>query len=63
MKVRIIVATILMPLLPLIALVLPKVVTPFVIAGFCAIAAFELMVNTKLVSSPRLTIYGIHISF
>lgn len=63
MKVRIIVAAILIPLLPIIALVLPKIVTAFVVAGFCTIAAFELMVNTKLVSSPRLIIYGIVMAF
>jgi phosphatidate cytidylyltransferase len=63
MKVRFIVATILLPLLPLIALVLPKIVTAFVVAGFCTIAAYELMVTTKLVTPPRLIIYGIVMAF
>ena len=63
MKVRIIVSAILLPLLPITALVLPKIVTAFIISGFCAIAAFELMVNTKLVKSPRLIFYGIVMSF
>ena len=59
MKTRIIAAVVLLPLLLVIVLVLPKLVTAVLFGILCAIAAWELLKGTGLVKNPRLQIYAV----
>ncbi len=63
MKTRILAAAVLLPLLLIIVLVLPKVCTAVLFGLMAAIAAYELMQGTKLVTHPRLTIYAMISAF
>ena len=58
MKTRIIAAVALLPLLLLIVLAAPKFCTGILFGLMSAIAAYELLQGTKLVTHPRLTIYA-----
>ncbi len=63
MKTRILAATILLPLLLLVVLVLPKIFTAVLFGLMAAIAARELMKGTGLVSHSRLTAYAMMMAF
>lgn len=58
MKTRIIVALVLLPLLFLVALVLPEIIAVIFLSVLCAIAAYELLYNTKLVRNFRMVAYS-----
>ena len=58
MKTRVIAAAVLLPLLLVIVLVLPKVITAVLFGVLCAIGAWELLSGTGLVKHPRLQIYA-----
>ena len=57
MKTRILAAAFLVPALFLIVLVLPKEVAALVMGILQAVAAYELLYRTRLVTNPRLIIY------
>ena len=63
MKTRILAAAVLLPLLLFIVLVLPKVCTAVLFSLMAAIAAYELMQGTKLVTHSRLTVYAMIFAF
>ena len=63
MKTRILAAAVLLPLLLIVVLVLPKVCTAVLFGLMAAIAAYELMQGTKLVTSSRLTVYAMVFAF
>lgn len=63
MKTRILAAAVLLPLLLIVVLVLPKVCTAVLFSLMAAIAAYELMQGTKLVTQPRLTVYAMVFAF
>lgn len=63
MKIRVIAAVILLPLLLIVVLALPKIVTTILIGLMAAIGAYELMRGTKLVNQPRLLIYAMVMAF
>ena len=63
MKTRILAAAFLVPALLLIALVLPKGVAAVVMGILQAIASYELLYRTRLVTKPRLVIYCAAMSF
>ena len=56
MKTRILAAAFLVPALFLLVLVLPKVVAAVILGILQAIAAYELLYRTRLVTKPRLVI-------
>ena len=58
MKIRVIAAAALLPLLLVVVLVLPKICTAILFGLMAAIAAFELMWGTGLVKHPRLLLYA-----
>lgn len=58
MKTRILAAVVLVPLLLIVVLALPKIVTAVLFGLMCAIAAYELMQGTGMVKHPRLVIYA-----
>lgn len=57
MKVRLIVAAVLLPVLLIMILLLPTIVTTVVVGLACAVAAYELLMGTGCVSHIRLVIY------
>ncbi len=57
MKTRIIAAAILVPLLLLVVLVLPKSVAAVIMGILQAVASYELLYRTRLVTHPRLVVY------
>ena len=57
MRTRIIAAAVLVPLLFLVVLVLPKEVAMVIMGILQAIASYELMYRTRLVTNPKLIIY------
>ena len=57
MKTRLISAAVLLPILFVIIYALPSIVFAILIALFCAIASFELLRGTGLVTHTRLLIY------
>lgn len=63
MKTRIIAAVVLLPLLLLVVLAAPKVFTAILFGLMAAIAAYELLQNTRLVTHPRLVIYSMVCAF
>ena len=63
MKTRILAAAVLLPLLLIIVLVLPKVCTAVLFGAMAALAAYELMQGTKLVTHTRMTIYAMVVAF
>jgi len=63
MKVRILAALVLLPLLLAVVLFLPKICTAILFGAMCAIAAKELMGTTGLVKQTRLITYGMIMAF
>ncbi len=63
MKTRIIAAGVLLPLLLIIVLAAPKVVTAILFGVMAAIGAYELLAGTKLVKKTRLCIYSMVSAF
>lgn len=63
MKTRIIAAVVLLPLLLLIVLAAPKVFTAILFGVMAAIAAYELLQSTRLVTHTRLSIYSMVSAF
>lgn len=63
MKKRIITAAILVPILLLVLLVAPKIVAALVIGALLAIASYELLYRTRLVTRPRLVLYSSAMAF
>ena len=63
MKTRIIAATVLLPLLLLVVLVLPKIFTAILFGLMAAIGAYELMSGTGLVKVLRLNVYAMIMAF
>lgn len=59
MKIRILAAAVLLPLLLIVLIALPPVFTGILLAAMCAVAAFELLWGTKLVRHPRLVAYTV----
>jgi len=58
MKLRVIAAVALLPLLLIVILVLPNIFTAVLVGLMCAIAAYELLWRTGLVKQPRLVAYS-----
>ncbi len=58
MKTRVITAAVLLPLLLLIVLAAPKIVTALLFGAIAALAAYELHNGTGLVKHPRLSLYS-----
>ena len=58
MKTRIIVAAVLLPLLLLVVLAAPKIFTAILFGAMTAIAAYELLHSTGLMTHTRLCIYA-----
>ncbi len=63
MKLRILAALILLPLLLAVVLFLPKFCTAILFGAMCAIAARELLYGTGLVKQSRLITYGMIMAF
>ena len=63
MKTRIITAAVAIPLLLVLLLAAPKIVTAVIWGLLMAIAAYELLFRTGLVREPRLVIYSMVMSF
>lgn len=63
MKMRLIVAAVCLPLLLILLLALPVVITVLVAGAICAFAAYELLRGTGLVKDARLLIYTGAIAF
>lgn len=63
MKTRVLAATVLLPLLLLVVLVLPKIFTAVLFGAMAAIGAYELMKGTGLVTQKRLVIYAMSMAF
>lgn len=63
MKTRVIAAAVLIPVLLLVVLVLDKSVAAVVLGILQAIAAYELLYRTRLVTNPRLIIYCAAMAF
>ncbi len=63
MKTRLITAAVLVPLLLLMVLVFPKGVAAVTMGILQAIATYELLYRTRLVTKPRLVIYSAGMSF
>lgn len=63
MKTRVIAAAVLAPLLLVVLLFLPKVVTAVVGALSCAMMAYELLYSTNLVRHTRLVVYSAVMAF
>lgn len=57
MKTRILAAAVLLPLLLLVVLFAPKIFTAILFGAMAAIAAYELLMGTKLVKHMRLCVY------
>lgn len=63
MKTRVIVAAVLTPLLLIVVLFLPKVVTAVLFGLVCAMMVYELLHSTALVRHARLTVYAMVMAF
>lgn len=63
MKKRVIAAAVLLPLLLVIVLVLPKILTAILFGAAAALAAYELLRQTELVKQPRLLAYSSAMAF
>jgi phosphatidate cytidylyltransferase len=63
MKTRIIAAVVLLPLLLIVVLVAPKFCTGIVFGLMSALAAYELLQGTKLITHARLTVYAMVSAF
>lgn len=60
---RTVVALVWVPILLIIIFALPKFITALIAGIICAIAAYELLGNTRLVRSPRILIYTMVAAF
>ena len=63
MKMRLIVAAVLLPLLLVLLLALPVVVTALAVGIVCALATYELLWGTQLVKDVRLAVYTAMVAF
>ena len=63
MKIRILAAVVLLPLLLAVVLFLPKVFTAILFGCICAIGARELLLGTGLVKRPRMLLYSMIVAF
>ena len=63
MKVRIISAAVLIPILLILLMVAPTIVTAIVWGLLLAVSAYELLYTTGLVREPRLVVYGAAMAF
>ena len=63
MKTRIITAAVLLPLLLVIVLALPKLITALLLAACAAIAAYELLHRTELIRHGRMVVYSMITAF
>lgn len=63
MKTRIIASAVLIPLLLILVLAAPKILAALVMGALMAIAAYELLYGTGLVTHPRLVIYSSVMAF
>lgn len=63
MKLRILIAVILLPLMLFIMLGLDPLVSVIIVACLCAVATFELLYNTRLVRNFRMITYSMIMSF
>lgn len=63
MKTRVLAAAVLAPLLLIVVLFLPKVITGVVCALSCAMMAYELLYSTNLVRHTRLVLYSAIMAF
>lgn len=63
MKTRVLAAAVLLPLLLIIVLALPKIVTAILFGVMAVVASYELMQGTGLVRHPRLTVYAMVSAF
>ena len=59
MRMRLLAAVILLPLLLVVLIALPPIFTGILMAGVSAVAAFELLWGAKLVKNPRLVAYTV----
>ncbi len=63
MKVRVITAMVMLPLLAVAVFALPKVVTAILFGVMSALAAYELLYPTELVRHPRMVVYSMIAAF
>ena len=63
MKLRILIAAILLPIMLYVILGLDPIVSVIIVACLCAIATFELLYNTRLVRNFRMVTYSMIMSF
>ncbi len=63
MKIRVLAAAVLLPLLLIVVLALPKLITALLFGVMAAIAAWELLKGTGMVRHPRLPIYAMVSAF
>lgn len=63
MKTRIITAAVLLPILLVIVLALPKLITALLLAACASVAAYELLHRTELVRNGRMVIYSVVAAF
>ena len=63
MKTRVLTAAVLIPVLLLLLMVAPSIVTAIVWGLLLAIAAYELLYGTGLVREPRLVLYAAVMAF
>ena len=63
MKTRVLTAAVLVPLLLVVVLVLPEIVTSVIVGVMAAIGAYELLFTTELVRHPRLNVYAMVMAF
>lgn len=63
MKIRTIASVVIVPVVLLIALATPKLVTALCLGILCAIGAYELLFKTKLVRQPKMVYYSMAAAF
>ena len=59
MKKRILTAVVLVPVLLAVLFAAPKILTAILFCILCAVAAFEILYNTKLITHVRMTVYTV----
>ncbi len=62
MKKRILTAVVLVPLLLAVLFAAPKILTAIIFSVLCAVGAFEILFNTKLITHVRMTVYSVLIA-
>lgn len=63
MKMRLIAAAVLLPVVLVILFLAPPMLVAFIVGGVCAVAAYELLVGTKLIKHMRLIAYTMLFAF